>query len=167
MIRFQFIAMGMTLVAVIGAALAIGILVFIPILVAFIGLSGYARLLVGLLSFAAMVGFVVTALGLLYRFGPAGGGRVFYAPGAALATILWLLGSWAFGFYVGHFAAYSATYGPLAALIGLMMWFYLSAYIVLLGAEVNAALDTAWKHESARTALPASAPRRRPEGVTG
>jgi membrane protein len=167
MIRFQFIAMGMTLVAVIGAALAIGILVFIPILVAFIGLSGYARLLVGLLSFAAMVGFVVTALGLLYRFGPAGGGRVFYAPGAALATILWLLGSWAFGFYVGHFAAYSATYGPLAALIGLMMWFYLSAYIVLLGAEVNAALDTAWKHESARTALPATAPRRRPEGVTG
>jgi membrane protein len=103
----------------------------------------------------------------LYRFGPAGGGRVFYAPGAALATILWLLGSWAFGFYVGHFAAYSATYGPLAALIGLMMWFYLSAYIVLLGAEVNAALDAAWKHEFARTPLPASPPLRRPEEVTG
>jgi membrane protein len=118
--------------------------------IAFVGLSGYAKLLVGLMSFAAMVAFVVIALGLLYRFGPAGNGRIFYAPGAALATVVWLLGSWAFGLYVGHFAAYSATYGPLAALIGLMMWFYLTAYIVLLGAEVNAALDAEWKRERAQ-----------------
>jgi membrane protein len=150
MIRFQLVSMGMTLVAVIGAALAIGILVFIPVVITFIGLSGYAKLLVGLFSFAAMIAFVVIALGLLYRFGPAGNGRIFYAPGAALATVVWLLGSWAFGLYVGHFAAYSATYGPLAALIGLMMWFYLTAYIVLLGAEVNAALDAEWKKERSR-----------------
>ncbi len=150
MIKFQLVSLGMTLVAVIGAALAIGILVLIPLVIAFVGLSGYAKLLVGLMSFAAMVAFVVIALGLLYRFGPAGNGRIFYAPGAALATVVWLLGSWAFGLYVGHFAAYSATYGPLAALIGLMMWFYLTAYIVLLGAEVNAALDAEWKRERAQ-----------------
>jgi membrane protein len=147
MIKFQLVALGMTLVAVIGTALAIGILVFIPVLITFIGLSGYAKDLVGLCSFAAMITFVVTALGLLYRFGPAGTGRTFYAPGAGLATVVWLLGSWAFGLYVGHFAAYNATYGPLATLIGLMMWFYLTAYIVLLGAEVNAALDKAWREE--------------------
>ena len=58
-----------------------------------------------------------------------------------------LLGSWAFGLYVGHFAAYSATYGPLSTLIGLMMWFYLTAYVVLFGAEVNAALDKEWMRE--------------------
>jgi len=155
MIRFQLVSLGMTLVAVIGAGLAIGILVFIPVAVTFIGLTGYAKILVGLLSFAAMITFVVTALGLLYRFGPAGNGRIFYAPGAGLATIVWLLGSWAFGLYVGHFAAYSATYGPLAALIGLMMWFYLTAYVVLLGAEVNAALDAAWKQEKAARRDPA------------
>jgi membrane protein len=156
MIKFQLVSLGMTLVAVIGTALAIGILVFIPVLITFIGLSGYAKVLVGLCSFAAMVTFVVTALGLLYRFGPAGTGRVFYAPGAGLATAVWLLGSWAFGLYVGHFAAYNATYGPLATLIGLMMWFYLTAYIILLGAEVNAALDEAWKAEirPARAAEP-------------
>ena len=44
----------------------------------------------------------------------------------------------------GDFAAYSATYGPLSTLIGLMMWFYLTAYAVLFGAEVNAALDEEW-----------------------
>jgi membrane protein len=144
-IEFQLIALGMTLVAVLGTALAIGVLVFIPILVAFVGLSGNAKFLVGLLSFAAMVGFVLTALGLLYRFGPAGAGRIFFAPGAGLATCIWLLGSWAFGLYVGHFAAYNATYGPLSTLIGLMMWFYLSAYVVLFGAEWNAALDAEWQ----------------------
>lgn len=149
MIKFQLVAMGMTLVAVLGTALAIGILVLIPIALAYLGLSGDTKLLVALLSFAAMVVFVVTALGLLYRFGPAGNDRTFYAPGAAIATVLWLLGSWAFGLYVGHFAAYSATYGPLSTLIGLMMWFYLTAYAVLFGAEVNAALDREWKRERA------------------
>jgi len=93
-----------------------------------------------------MVVFLLLALGLLYRFGPAGAGRVFHAPGAVIATFLWLLASWAFGLYVGHFAAYSVVYGPLATLIGLMMWFYISAYVVLFGAEVNAALDREWRH---------------------
>ncbi len=144
MIRFQLVSLGMTLIAVIGAALAIGILVLIPIVIALVGLSGYAQILVALLSFVAMVAFVVVALSLLYRYGPAGTGRIFYAPGAGLATFVWLLGSWAFGLYVGRFAAYSATYGPLSTLIGLMMWFYLTAYVVLFGAEVNAALDAEW-----------------------
>ena len=144
-IKFQLTALGLTLVAVLGAVLAIGILVLIPIIVTLVGLSGEAKILVALLGFVAMVVFVVVALGLLYRFGPAGAGRVFYAPGASVATLLWLLGSWAFGFYVGNFAAYSVTYGPLATLIGLMMWFYLTAYAVIFGAEVNAALDHGWR----------------------
>ncbi len=146
LITFQLIGLGMTLIAVLGAILAIGILVFIPLLITFIGLSAYATFLVGLCSAIAMIGFVVTALGLLYRYGPAGGGRIFFAPGATLATVVWLLGSWAFGLYVGRFAVYDATYGPLATLIGLMMWFYLTAYIILLGAELNAALDAEWKN---------------------
>jgi membrane protein len=143
-IRFQLVSLGMTLIAIIGTALAIGVLVLIPIAIARVGLSGYAQFLVALLSFAVMIVFVIGALGLLYRFGPAGTGRIFYAPGASLATCIWLLASWAFGLYVGHFAAYSATYGPLSTLIGLMMWFYLSAYAVLFGAEMNAALDHEW-----------------------
>ena len=149
-IRFQLVSLGMTLVAVIGAALAIGLLVFIPVALAFLGLPGNTKIIVNLLSLGAMVLFVLVALGLLYRFGPAGSNRIFYAPGAGIATLLWLLVSWAFGFYVGHFAAYSATYGPLSTLIGLMMWFYLSAYVVLFGAEVNAAMDREWKRQAGR-----------------
>ena len=146
LIRFQLVALGMTLIAIIGTALAIAFLVFLTVALAFLGLSGAATALVGLIGAVVMVAFLALALGLLYRYGPAGAGRVFQAPGAAIATVLWLLASWAFGLYVGHFAAYSVVYGPLGALIGLMMWFYISAYVVLFGAEVNAALDREWRH---------------------
>jgi len=145
LIEFQLVALGMTLVAILGACIAIAVLVLIPVVISFVGLAADARVLVDIAGFAAMVGFVVVSLGLLYRYGPAGAGRIFFAPGAAVATFVWLLGSWAFGLYVGHFAAYNALYGPLATLIGLMMWFYLTAYAVLLGAELNAALDHQWR----------------------
>jgi len=138
-------------VGIIGTGLAIGFLVAIPIALAHLGVSGQFKVLVNLVSSAAMVVFVLIALGLLYRFGPAGGRRPLYAPGALVATSLWLAGSWLFGFYVGHFAAYSITYGPLATLIGLMMWFYLSAYVVLFGAELNAALEHEWTRSKAKT----------------
>jgi membrane protein len=149
-IRVQALALGMTLVAIIGACIAIAVLVLLPVVITFVGLGGYARVLADIGGFAAMVAFVVVSLGLLYRYGPAGKGRIFFAPGAGLATFVWLLGSWAFGLYVGHFAAYNAVYGPLATLIGLMMWFYLTAYAVLLGAELNAALDHEWRMAAKR-----------------
>jgi membrane protein len=149
-IRFQALALGMTLVAILGACVAIAVLVLLPVVITFVGLGGYARVLIDIGGFLAMVTFVVVSLGLLYRYGPAGEGRIFYAPGAAIATFVWLLGSWAFGLYVGHFAAYNAVYGPLATLIGLMMWFYLTAYAVLLGAEFNAALDHEWRMSAKR-----------------
>lgn len=154
---FQLISLGMTLIAVIGAALAVAVLVAIPIALAWLGLSQQLNFLVGIVSSGAMIVFIVSSLVLLYRFGPAGAGRIFYAPGAGLATIVWLLASWVFGFYVGQFAAYSATYGPLSTMIGLMMWFYITAYAVLFGAEVNAALDKEWTNWPAEKQQPCGA----------
>jgi len=144
-LRFQFVSFGMTLIAIVGAVIAIAFVVFLPIALAHFGLPAQLETMFGLLVPLGIVAFLAISLGLLYRFGPAGEGRIFYAPGAAVATIAWLAASSAFGFYVGHFAAYSASYGPLATLIGLMMWFYISAYVVLFGAELNAALDREWR----------------------
>lgn len=140
-VRFQLIALGMTFVAVLEVIVAIVIMVLLPIVMSRVGLLEHMQFLVGLTSFATMVGLILLALGALYRFGPAGEGRVYYLPGAIVATLVWLAASWGFGLYVGRFAAYSATYGPLATIIGLMMWFYISAYVVLFGAHLNAALD--------------------------
>lgn len=144
-IRFHLVSLGMTFLAVLGVIVAIAFMVLLPIVMAHIGahirLPENMNFWIGMISFLVMVCFIVIALGLLYRFGPSGDGRVFFVPGAAVATLAWLATSWGFGVYVGRFAAYSATYGPLATLIGLMMWFYISAYVVLFGAHLNAALD--------------------------
>lgn len=144
-IRFQLISISMTFVTILGVVVAVGFMVFLPIIMAHLGLPSNMNFLVGLISFVGMVGFILLVLGLLYRFGPDGEGRFFYMPGAVVATLVWLATSWAFGLYVGRFAAYSAMYGPLATIIGLMMWFYISAYVVLFGAHLNAALDQRWK----------------------
>jgi membrane protein len=58
--------------------------------------------------------------------------------GAVAATLIWLICSIAFSYYVANFGQYNETYGSVGALVILLLWFYLSAYIVLLGATVNA-----------------------------
>ena len=64
-------------------------------------------------------------------------------PGVLLATLLWLLTSFLFTFYATHFASFGTVYGPLAAVAAVMLWFWVSAYVVLLGAELNSALEKA------------------------
>ncbi len=66
--------------------------------------------------------------------------------GALVATVLWILGSVAFSLYVSSFGSYNKTYGALAGVVMLMLWLYLTSYIVLLGAEINAEAE----HQTAR-----------------
>lgn len=85
----------------------------------------------------------VGAIGVLYRFGAA---RTrprpkWSWPGAIVATVLWLAASALFSWYVSSFGSYNETYGSVAAIAVLMMWFWLSTYVVLLGGELNAELE--------------------------
>jgi membrane protein len=84
--------------------------------------------------------FLVAIL-IMYIFGP--NTRITFRsalPGAVLAVCVWFLGSFGFSFYLRHFADYNVTYGSLGAVIVLMLWFYIIAVAMLLGAEVNAQL---------------------------
>ena len=129
----------MTLCAVIAAVLAIAVLVFLPTVISFIGLSDYSAVLIKGLSMVLLVVLVVGTIALLYRYGPSRrpppGHRIF--PGAVLATVLWLIASVGLSFYVSHIASLGVTYGPLGAVVAIMLWFWLTAYAVLLGAELN------------------------------
>ncbi len=71
-------------------------------------------------------------------------------PGALLFTAVWLLATYLFSLYVAHFSSYNKTYGALAGVVVLMIWFYLTAFILLLGAEVNAVIDQQMQPEHAR-----------------
>jgi membrane protein len=88
-------------------------------------------------------GITVVAMAVLYRLGPAHNRphRKWPWPGAIVATVLWLIASALFSWYVSSFGSYNETYGSVAALAVLMMWFWLSAFAVLIGGEVNAKLE--------------------------
>jgi membrane protein len=143
MLHFQALALIMTFGAVLAAVAGIGVLVGLPTAFQALGLSKYTAQLAHLCGLAGLFVFVLLILMLFYRIGPAphpdGLGPVL--PGALTAAVLWLLVSLLFSFYVSNIASYSATYGPLGAAVGVMMWFYVSAYAVLFGAELNAQID--------------------------
>ncbi|GAA3263214.1 hypothetical protein GCM10020258_28360 [Sphingomonas yabuuchiae] len=86
---------------------------------------------------------VVTASAVLFRYGPDNRQPrwVWLSPGSIGATLLWLAGTAAFGFYVSRFGNYGATYGSLSAVIVTLTWLWLTAYVFLLGAELNAELE--------------------------
>lgn len=142
-IRFQLVTLGMTLIAILGAIIAIAVLVGLPLVLVFFGFGKNSALIAVVIGFALMVVFMGVALGLLYRYGPAFREELDHpvTPGVVVAMVCWLILSYGFAVYVGQFAAFSRDYGPLATFIGLMLWFYLSAYTLLLGALFNAALD--------------------------
>ncbi len=140
---FQLTALAMTLCAVAAAVLAIAVLVFLPTAIWFIGLSDYSAALINIFSMALLVVLVGGSIALLYRYGPSRErlrGRQIFA-GAILATLLWLIASEGLSYYVAHIARFGVTYGPLGAVVAIMLWFYLTAYAVLLGAEVNSQLE--------------------------
>ncbi len=94
-------------------------------------------------GYLVLAALVVTAAAALYRFGPdhSKPSWVWLSPGSLAATILWLAGTAGFGVYVSNFGNYGATYGSLSAVIVMLTWLWLSAFVFLLGAEMNAELE--------------------------
>jgi membrane protein len=137
-VRRKLLSLGMTLGAIVFVLLAVGLFsagaaigdeLATPVR---IGLEA-ARLVVAVL-------LIMVALAVTYRLAPdRDAARVrWVSTGAVVATIIWLLASIGFSIYVQTFGNYAKTYGSLAAVVILMLWLWLTAYAVLLGAEINA-----------------------------
>lgn len=125
-------------VALVAGIAAIGALGYIESLLP--GLPPTLLFLVRLAFWICAGGLAALGLALIYRFAPhrvSPSWKTLF-PGAAIATALWLLATLAFGLYVANFGSYNATYGALGAVVVMLMWLYLSAYVLLLGAELNA-----------------------------
>lgn len=143
--QFQLIGLAVTLSAVVCMVLAIATLLVLPRLIQFSGLSDFSAALIQIAGFGLVVGFFALGLALLYARGPSRKPppRAWVLPGTALATLLWLLSSFVLSLYVGKLANFDATYGSIGAVVGIMLWFYVSAYAALLGAELNAQMELA------------------------
>ena len=89
-------------------------------------------------------GLIMLAIAFIYYYAPdAEQEWIWITPGSVLATLLWLIISAGFKFYVTHFTSYNATYGAIGGVIVLMLWFYVSSLAVLIGAELNAEIEHA------------------------
>lgn len=138
--KLNAIAVGLTLALLVFVIVALLLVAAVPAIIGFLPLPGWAEWTVRLLRWPILFGFVVGALALLYRYAPSRDQPQWRwaSPGALVATALWLLGSIAFSIYVANFGDYNKTYGALAAVVVLMLWFYITAYALLIGAEINA-----------------------------
>ena len=141
-------ALGLTLISAPIMLLALIVLVVVQAygsgIVNALGVGEEAHTAVEILRWPVVVALVAVAAGLLYRLTP--NTRLpwkWFSPGAVLFSIGWLLATYVFGIYVSHFSSFDTTYGVLGGVAVLMIWFYITALALLLGAEVNAVVDRA------------------------
>ncbi len=147
-IKLNLISLLFTLGAIIIAILFIVAVGVVPAVLAFVGLGGVTEVLISLLRWPILFVAAAGAVSVLYRFGPSRERAKWrwVTWGAVVATGLWLLASILFSWYLSNFADYNATYGSLGAVIGFMMWTWISVSIILMGAELNSEME----HQTAR-----------------
>jgi membrane protein len=142
-VKQRAIALLLTLGAVVFVSVAVGLIAVLPVVLGAVGLDGAARLAVNVLRWVGLVAFVLVALGVVYRVAPdRDSPRVTWlGVGSIVATVLWLVGSAGFSIYVNTFGTYGETYGALAGVVVLLLWLFLTSFIVLFGAEINSEME--------------------------
>lgn len=138
-LRLNLTSLTFTLGILVFAVLAIGAVAAIPVMLDYLYLGNATEWLIWLGRWPALIGILMIGLAALYRFGPSRDDAQWkwVSPGAIFASVAWLLGSVLFSWYVASFEDYNKTYGALGAVIALLMWMWLSATIILVGAELN------------------------------
>lgn len=124
-----------TILIILSMALIIGF----PAYIDNVGLPMKIEKLISWLRWPVLAVIVTFFLALMYQFAPARNRPKpkWVMVGAVLSTVLWLIASWGFSYYASHFGSYGEIYGSVSAVVILMLWLYITSFIVLLGAELN------------------------------
>jgi membrane protein len=151
-VRLTLISLGLTLGIFLFLIVCIAALAVMPALFGNLGLPEDIRRLASWLRWPILGLAFVIGLAAFYRFAPSRDEPRWrwVSWGAVLATVLWLIGSALFSWYVSNFGSYNETYGSIGAVVVLMMWLWLSALIVLLGAELNAEMEHQTERDTTR-----------------
>ena len=138
--KLNLLALGLTIAVMLGGLVVIALLAVLPAAAQLIGLGRTTKWLLLTLQWPLLVAVVMLGLAVLYRYAPDRDRPRWrwVSAGAITATTLWIIASLAFTIYVANFNSYDTTYGSLGGVIILLTWLYLSAFVVLLGAVINA-----------------------------
>ena len=152
-IKLNAISLAMTLGGIAFMLIAAAAVIVLPHALGFASLPAFMDELIRILRWPALLIVVAIGLAAIYRFGPNRDVQWrWITTGSAFAAIGWLIASLAFSWYAANFGAYNATYGSLGAIIGFMMWIWLSAIVVLAGAEIDATIESGRRRSRPSTA---------------
>jgi membrane protein len=162
LVKLNAVSLGFTFAGLAFALVAIGAIVVVPAALQFVGLQSVTELLIKVIRWPVLLAIVVLALAAIYRYGPSRETPKWrwITWGSAFAGVTWLIASGLFSWYAGSFGTFNKTYGSIGAVIGFMMWIWISAIVVLLGAELDAEME----HQTARDTTEGSP---RPIGARG
>jgi membrane protein len=147
-IKLNLITLGITFGALLLGVVMISAVGVVPAVLALLNLGQATEILISLLRWPVLLIVVYASITLLYRFGPSREPArwQWISWGSVAATLIWTITSILFSAYLTNIADYNATYGSLGALIGFMMWTWISVTILIAGAELNAEME----HQTAR-----------------
>jgi membrane protein len=147
-IKLNAISLGFTIGGVLFMLAALGSILVVPIILKYVGLSDLGDLLVRIGRWPAMYLILTFALAVIYRYGPSRQTPRWrwVSWGSAIAAALWLAVSGLFSWYAASFGKFNETYGSLGAIIGFMTWLWISATVILLGAQI----DSEMEHQTAQ-----------------
>lgn len=137
------LTLGFTFCGIIFAAISLAAIAAVPPILKALYLGAFVDAVVGITRWLLMIALFSAARAMIYRIAPsrARARWRWIIPGALAAGVVWLVASIAFSAYLENFNAYNATFGSLGAVAALLTWFWLSAYAICLGAELNSQLE--------------------------
>ncbi|MCZ4261151.1 YihY/virulence factor BrkB family protein [Limimaricola sp. G21655-S1] len=149
LVKFNLVKLALTLGMILGFLLIVAVAALLPAVLGVLPWGATTELIINIVRWPVLLVFVALGLAILYRYGPDRGEKKWrwITPGAALACLLWLVGSLGFAFYVRNFGGYNETFGALGGVIVLLMWLWLSSFIVLMGAEFDSEMERQAKHD--------------------
>ena len=149
-IKRTAVTLVLTLFLVVGLILGLIAALAVPALLDYVTLPDWMENLLALSRWVILALMTVMGLSVLYRFGPARADAEWkwLTPGALLACVIWMIASVGFSIYVSNFGSYNESFGSMAGVIILLMWLWISAYIVILGAELNSEIEAQTRVDS-------------------
>lgn len=147
-VKLNATSLGFTVSGIVFVLPALGFVVVVPIVLIFVGFPSAGDLLLQIGRWPAMYLILTLVLSVIYRYGPSRKAAKWrwITWGGAVAALLWLAGSGLFSWYAANFGKFNETYGSLGAIVGFMTWLWISAIVMLLGAEIDAEME----HQTAR-----------------
>ncbi|MBW3578575.1 MAG: YihY/virulence factor BrkB family protein [Actinobacteria bacterium] len=151
-LRVRGIALALTIGAIFFALITMGLIAVVPVVLGDLGLGQIGQTLIRWGRWPILAIAVVLGLAVIYRYAPDRDEPrwTWMSTGSVVATIIWLIASGGFAWYVNSFGSYAETYGSLAGVIVLMLWFFLTAFAILIGAELDAQLEHQTRRDTTR-----------------